>query len=65
IAGHRPDSKSTRYMAENRDINVWLAPLPEARVVVPIRIDLKTGAGELIIEASDFQIGSKRAETRR
>jgi hypothetical protein len=65
IAGHRPDSKSTRYMAENRDINVWLAPLPEARVVVPIRIDLKTGAGELLIEASDFQIGSKRAETRR
>jgi hypothetical protein len=64
IAGHRPDSKSTRYMAENRDINVWLAPLPEARVVVPIRIDLKTGAGELLIEASDFQIGSKRAETR-
>lgn len=65
IAGHRPDSKSTRYMAENRDINVWLAPLPEARVVVPIHIDMKTGAGDLLIEASDFQVGAKRAETRR
>lgn len=65
IAGHRPDSKSTRYMAENRDMNVWLAPLPESRVVVPIHIDVKTGAGDLVIEASDFQVGAKRADTRR
>jgi hypothetical protein len=65
IAGHRPDSRSTRYMAENRDINVWLAPLPEAHVVVPIHIDIKTGAGELVIEASDFQIGSRHADSAR
>jgi len=65
IAGHRPDSKSTRYMAENRDMNVWLAPLPEAHVVVPIHIDIKTGAGDLVIEASDFQIGARRAEGER
>ncbi len=36
IAGHRPDSSSTRYMANNHDISVWLAPLPDAHVVVPI-----------------------------
>lgn len=65
IAGHRPDSKSTRYMAENRDMKVWLAPLPDARVVVPIHIDIRTGAGELVIDASDFQVGSKRADSRR
>lgn len=65
IAGHRPDSRSTRYMAENRDMNVWLAPLPEAHVVVPIHIDIKTGAGDLVIEASEFQIGSKHAESAR
>jgi hypothetical protein len=52
-------------MAENRDMNVWLAPLPEAHVVVPIHIDIKTGAGELVIEASDFQIGSKHADSAR
>lgn len=65
IAGHRPDSKSTRYMAENRDINVWLAPLPEARVVVPIHIDIRTGAGELVIDASDFQISARHADSAR
>lgn len=65
VAGHRPDSKSTRYMAENRDMSVWLAPLPEAHVVVPIHIDIRTGAGQLVIDASDFQVASKRAETAR
>jgi hypothetical protein len=65
IAGHRPDSKSTRYMAENRDINVWLAPLPESHVVVPIHIDMRTGAGDLVIDASEFQIASKRADSGR
>lgn len=64
IAGHRPDNVSTRYMAENRDISVWLAPLPEARVVVPLQITIGTAAGELVVEATDFQIGQRRAETR-
>jgi hypothetical protein len=65
IAGHRPDSKSTRYMAENGDMSVWLAPLPEAHVVVPIHIDIRTGAGQLVIDASEFQTASKRADTSR
>ncbi len=65
IAGHRPDSKSTRYMAENHDMNVWLAPLPDVHVVVPIHIDIKTGAGDLVIDASEFQVGSRRADSSR
>jgi len=65
IAGHRPDSKSTRYMAENRDMNVWLAPLPDAHVVVPVHIDIRTGAGQLVIDASDFQIAPRRADATR
>jgi hypothetical protein len=32
IAGHRPDSSVTKYMAENQEMSVWLAPLPEAPV---------------------------------
>lgn len=65
IAGHRPDSRSTRYLAENRDMNVWLAPLPEAHVVVPIHIDIRTGAGQLVIDAAEFQIGQRRADSGR
>lgn len=65
IAGHRPDSTSTRYMAENHDMNVWLAPLPEAHVVVPIHIDIRTAAGKLVIDASEFQVGQRRADSGR
>lgn len=61
IAGHRPDSPSTRYMANNHEISVWLAPLPEAHVVVPFHIDIGTAAGPLVIDADDFQVGPKRA----
>ena len=59
ISGHRPDSQSTKFMAENREISVWLAPLSSARVVFPLRIDLRTAVGMMSIEASDFQVGSK------
>ncbi len=55
IAGHR-DRKPVRFMADNRDIEVWLAPVGEARVVVPFRISLATMIGTLVIEASDFLI---------
>lgn len=60
IAGHRPDSVSTRFMAENSDINVWLAPLPSAHVVVPYRIAVRTSAGMLIVEAAEFRLGGRR-----
>ncbi len=59
ISGHRPDSQSTKFMAENREISVWLAPLASARVVFPLRIDLRTAAGMMSIEASEFQVGAK------
>jgi hypothetical protein len=65
IAGHRPDSSSTRYMANNHDISVWLAPLPDARVVVPIHIAIGTAAGRLVIDASEFEINQRRADSRR
>jgi len=59
ISGHRPDSQSTKFMAENREISVWLAPLASARVVFPLRIDLRTAVGMMSIEASEFQAGSR------
>ncbi|ARN83351.1 hypothetical protein B1812_03880 [Methylocystis bryophila] len=55
ISGHRPDSQSTKFMADNREISVWLAPLATARVVFPLRIDLRTAVGMMSIEASEFE----------
>lgn len=52
IAGHRPDRPGVRFMEENREMSVWLAPVAEARVLVPLRISVLTELGTNIIEAS-------------
>jgi hypothetical protein len=54
VAGYKRDSSSTRYMANNRDIEVWLAPVVRAHVVVPFHISIRTSAGILLIQAADF-----------
>ncbi|MGO9135962.1 MAG: DUF3108 domain-containing protein [Methylovirgula sp.] len=56
IAGHKVDSESTRFMAENREIETWLAPVEPAHVVVPFRVSLKTLAGLAEVEATEFSI---------
>ncbi|WP_374306241.1 DUF3108 domain-containing protein [Methylocella sp.] len=56
IAGHKLQSRSARFMAQNRDIEVWLAPVERAHVVVPVRVALATLAGAAVIEAVEFQI---------
>ncbi len=59
ISGHSPQSASTKFMAENHDMRVWLAPLSNAHVVAPLRIDVKTTVGMLSIDAVEFQVGQK------
>jgi hypothetical protein len=63
IAGHRTDSSATKYMAENHEMDVWLAPMPDAHVVVPYHIDIRTSAGMLVIDAAEFQIGQRQASS--
>lgn len=61
IAGHRLDSSSTKFMAENGDMNVWLAPLPNAHAVAPYRIAIRTSVGMLVVEPSEFHLGERHA----
>lgn len=65
IAGHKIDSQSTKFMAENRDIEVWLAPIEPAHVVVPFRVGLKTLAGYTEVEATEFSIESGNITAKR
>ena len=39
-------------MEENRDMSVWLAPVEGTRVLVPLRISVRTTIGTNIIEAT-------------
>lgn len=58
IAGHRPRRKSTQYMENNREIEVWLMPVQSARVLTPYRIAMPTQVGQLVIEATNVSIAS-------
>ena len=56
VSGHKRDSKSTKFMAENRDIEAWLAPIERAHVVVPFHIALMTLAGTAVVDAVEFSV---------
>ena len=58
ISGHLVNSKSTQFMADNNEIEVWLAPVEHAHVVVPLRVSLPTMSGHLLVDAVEFQTSS-------
>ncbi len=55
IAGHKPDD-NTRYMAENRDIEVVLRPVPSARMFVPYQISIPTQMGTATLTSKRVEI---------
>ena len=52
ISGHRSERPATKFMQDNRDMSVWLAPVEGARLLVPLRIAVRTMVGMSVIEAS-------------
>ena len=61
IAGHRPNRPGTKFMAENKNIEVWMAPVESARVLLPYRISVKTMVGTAVIQASEFSVEATAA----
>jgi len=59
IAGHRRDRPATKFMADNRDLEVWLAPIDGARVLMPFRVSVRTMIGTTVIEASEFSVAAE------
>lgn len=57
VAGHRPDKRVTKFMVENRNMDVWLAPASGGKVLFPYRISVKTMIGTTVIEAETFNPG--------
>ena len=57
IAGHRRDRPATKFMAENRDMEVWLAPVGSSGVAMPFRVSVCTMASTPpALEASEFNV---------
>ncbi len=57
VSGHRPDRAATKFMADNKNMEVWLAPVADTRVVMPFRISVATQIGTTVIEALEFSTG--------
>jgi len=68
IAGHIPDRAAIKYLADLRDIEMWLAPIAGTRVMVPYRVTLPTPIGLGVMQATQFvsvpQPGKASAKTQ-
>ena len=61
ISGHMFNSRSAKFMADNHEIEAWLAPVERAHVVVPFRVAMRTMAGMAVVEATEFSVESDSA----
>jgi Protein of unknown function (DUF3108) len=59
ISGHRRDRPATKFMAENKDLEVWLAPIESDHVLIPFRVSVRTMIGTTVVEASEFRLDEK------
>jgi hypothetical protein len=55
IAGHRQSRESVEYMANNKRLEIWMAPIEGTNLLVPYRILIGTKIGDLIVVARQFR----------
>lgn len=64
VAGHRPTRSTVKYMAENKNMSVWLVPLPGTRLLAPFKVSVATMIGTAIFSATSFSAQQKAAAVR-
>jgi hypothetical protein len=63
IAGHVPDRVAIKYVAAQRNMEIWFAPIASTRVLVPFRVAIPTPLGTGLLEATEFVSVQKTART--
>lgn len=54
VAGYVPDRAAIKYLAAQRDMEVWLAPIAGTRVLVPFKTVIPTPLGTGMLVATEF-----------
>jgi hypothetical protein len=54
IAGHVPERSTIKYLIEQRDMEMWLAPIAGTRLMVPYRASIPTPIGLGVLQATQF-----------
>jgi hypothetical protein len=68
ISGHRSERPATKFMQENRDMSVWLAPVEGPRLLFPLKVSVRTMIGMGEMQASLWSLeesGKASSPTRR
>ncbi|QZN98408.1 DUF3108 domain-containing protein [Chenggangzhangella methanolivorans] len=56
IAGHRPDKDNVKFMENNKEMEVWMAPVAGTRALMPWKISVRTQYGLAVITATSFVV---------
>jgi hypothetical protein len=62
-AGYRASSQLVKFLSEGRDIALWLAPITGAHVLAPFRVSVASMFGNLMVEATQFDVATRTAAT--
>jgi len=54
LAGYVPARPAIKYLMAQHDMEIWLAPIPGTRIVVPYRMSVPTPLGQGVLEATQF-----------
>ena len=54
IAGHDPARTSIKYLAQQKGMEVWLAPITNTRLLAPFRVSIPTPFGLGVLQATAF-----------
>jgi hypothetical protein len=60
ISGYVPSRPAIKYLIQQRDIEVWLAPIAATRTVVPFRLVVPTPLGMGVLQATQFVTMSQK-----
>jgi hypothetical protein len=54
ISGHRAMRPTVKFMQDNKDISVWLAPVAGGPLLAPLRVSVRTTVGTAIFQAEKW-----------
>jgi len=61
VAGHRSERPAVKFMAQNREMETWLAPSGVDGIYIPYRVAVKTMIGTTVLEATKFRVQGSEA----
>jgi hypothetical protein len=63
LAGYVPERAAIKWLMARQDMEIWLAPIPGTRIVVPYRISVPTPLGPGVLEATQFVVTASPRST--